>query len=40
VKGIVAGCTTYLTKPIKPDEFQKMLVRIMRWLRDFKQEAE
>ena len=38
VKGIIAGCTTYLTKPVKPDEFQKMLARIMRWLRDFKKE--
>lgn len=39
VKGIIAGCTTYLTKPVKTDEFQKMLARIMRWLRDFKKEA-
>jgi CheY-like chemotaxis protein len=39
VKGIMAGCTTYITKPIKPEEFQKMLARIMRWLRDFKKEA-
>jgi CheY-like chemotaxis protein len=38
VKGIVAGCNTYLAKPIKPEEFQKMLARIMRWLRDFKRE--
>lgn len=38
VKGIVAGCTTYLTKPVKPDDFQKMLARIMRWLREFKKE--
>jgi DNA-binding response OmpR family regulator len=38
VKGIVAGCTTYLTKPIKPDDFQKMLARIVRWLRDFKKD--
>jgi len=36
VKGIVAGCTTYLTKPIKSDDFQKMLIRIMRWLQNFK----
>ncbi len=36
VKGIMAGCNTYLTKPIRPDEFQKMLARIMRWLREFK----
>jgi DNA-binding response OmpR family regulator len=39
VKGIIAGCTTYLTKPVKTEEFQKMLVRIMRWLKDFKKEA-
>jgi DNA-binding response OmpR family regulator len=38
VKGVIAGCTTYLTKPVKPDDFQKMLARIMRWLRDFKKE--
>ncbi len=38
VKGIVAGCTTYLTKPIDPEEFQKMLGRIMRWIRDFKED--
>jgi CheY-like chemotaxis protein len=38
VKGIMAGCNTYLSKPIKPEEFQKMLARIMRWLRDFKKE--
>ncbi len=36
VKGIVSGCTTYLTKPINSDEFQKMLLRIMRWVKDFK----
>ena len=39
VKGIVAGCTTYLTKPIKSDDFQKMLIRIMRWLQNFKKTA-
>lgn len=36
VKGVMAGCTTYLTKPIKHDEFQKLLDRIMRWLENFK----
>lgn len=36
VKGIVAGCTTYLTKPIESDKFQKMLLRIMCWIKDFK----
>lgn len=39
VKGVIAGCTTYLTKPINSDDFQKMLSRIMRWLRDFKKEV-
>jgi CheY-like chemotaxis protein len=38
VKGIIAGCTTYLTKPIESEEFQKMLTRVIRWLRDFKKE--
>ncbi len=35
VKGVMAGCTSYLTKPINKAEFQKMLVRIMDWLTDF-----
>ncbi len=36
VKGIMAGCTTYLTKPIKHDDFQKMLNRMGDWLDNFK----
>lgn len=36
VKGVIAGCTTYLTKPIKHEEFQKLLGRIGRWLENFK----
>lgn len=39
VKGIIAGCTTYLTKPVAPEDFQKMLTRIMRWLTEFKKQA-
>lgn len=35
VKGVMAGCTTYLTKPIKHEDFQKLLVRVMRWLENF-----
>lgn len=38
VKGIIAGCTTYLTKPVAPEDFQKMLARIMRWLTEFKKD--
>lgn len=35
VKGVISGCTTYLTKPYDHDDFQKMLERIMRWLKEF-----
>ncbi len=37
VKGIMAGCTNYLTKPIDSNDFQNMLQRILNWLRDFRQ---
>ncbi len=37
VKGVMAGCTTYLTKPIKHEDFQKLLVRMDKWLEKFKQ---
>jgi len=36
VKGVIAGATTYLTKPIKHDEFQQVLKRITRWLNEFR----
>lgn len=36
VKGVMAGCTTYLTKPIKHDEFQKLLGRMNKWLENYK----
>ncbi|KJV07253.1 hypothetical protein VZ94_06010 [Methylocucumis oryzae] len=32
VKGVIAGCTTYLTKPIVPEQFQKTMLRITKWL--------
>lgn len=35
VKGLMAGCTTYLTKPFEHDEFHKMLERIVHWLKEF-----
>lgn len=38
VKGVMAGCTNYITKPIKSDEFQNMLDRIMYWLKNFKKQ--
>lgn len=35
VKGVMAGCTTYLTKPIQHEEFQKLLTRMDNWLENF-----
>jgi CheY-like chemotaxis protein len=32
VKGVMAGCTTYLTKPVEPESFQKLIVRMLAWL--------
>ncbi|WP_428034694.1 response regulator [Amphritea sp.] len=36
VKGIMAGCSTYLTKPIEPVEFQKVISRVSAWVNEFK----
>ncbi len=36
VKGIVAGCTTYLTKPVQSDEFKKLSIRVLTWLENKK----
>lgn len=38
VKGVMAGCTNYITKPIQSDEFQSMLERIIYWLKNFKKQ--
>lgn len=32
VKGVMAGCTTYLTKPVKDDAFSKLSQRVLTWL--------
>jgi twitching motility two-component system response regulator PilG len=32
VKGVMAGCTTYMTKPIVHEEFQKVIRRISKWI--------
>ena len=34
VKGIMAGCTTYLTKPVEETAFQKLSLRVLAWLSD------
>lgn len=38
VKGIMAGCSTYLTKPIVPDEFQKVIRRVSKWITEYRPE--
>jgi two-component system cell cycle response regulator len=35
VKGIMSGCSTYLTKPIEHEEFQKVINRISNWVDEF-----
>ncbi len=35
VQGVIAGASTYLTKPIKHKQFQSTLGRISNWLREF-----
>lgn len=36
VDGLVAGCTTYLTKPLNHEKFQRMVERILIWLKRLK----
>lgn len=35
VKGILAGASTYLTKPVKSDRLQETVQRVSKWLRNF-----
>lgn len=35
VKGVLAGATTYLTKPVKHEQFQQTLQRVSKWLSNF-----
>jgi CheY-like chemotaxis protein len=35
VKGVIAGCTTYLTKPVQPEAFAKLSQRVLTWLENF-----
>ncbi|MGZ8945013.1 MAG: response regulator [Methylococcaceae bacterium] len=36
VKGVMAGCTTYITKPVKDEAFNKLSLRVLSWLADRK----
>lgn len=40
VKGIMAGSSTYLTKPIDPEEFQKVIKRVTRWVSEFQSKRD
>ncbi len=35
VKGVIAGATTYMTKPINVEELQAVLSRMMKWMDNF-----
>ncbi len=35
VKGVMAGCSTYMTKPIVREEFQKVIHRISKWVENY-----
>ena len=35
VQGVIAGATTYLTKPVKSAMFQETLTRVTKWLNNF-----
>lgn len=37
VQGVIAGASTYLTKPVKSDQLQKTLKRVSMWLDNFQQ---
>lgn len=35
VQGVIAGASTYLTKPVQPEQFQQTLKRVSKWLTNF-----
>lgn len=35
VKGVIAGCTTYLTKPVQQEAFLKLSRRVLAWLENY-----
>lgn len=40
VQGVLAGCSTYLTKPVKSPEFQKVLKRVTQWIDHFSESTD
>lgn len=39
VKGVIAGCNTYLTKPVEPEAFIKLSRRVLAWLDEYQPDA-
>lgn len=35
VKGIISGCTTYVTKPIQQESFRKLSQRVFSWIEEY-----
>ncbi|OQX07992.1 MAG: hypothetical protein BWK73_26640 [Thiothrix lacustris] len=35
VQGVIAGASTYLTKPVQHEQFQQTLKRVSKWLTNF-----
>lgn len=40
VKGVIAGCTTYLTKPVQPVAFQNLGRRVLGWLANYRADGD
>lgn len=40
VKGVIAGCTTYLTKPVQDEAFHKLSCRILGWLATYQKAGQ
>ena len=40
VKGVIAGCTTYLTKPVQQEAFLKLSRRVLAWLENYQPAAK
>ena len=35
-KGVISGCTSFVTKPIQQESFQKLNLEMFSWLEDYK----
>ncbi len=35
-KGVISGCTSYVTKPIQQEPFRKLNLKMLSWLQDLK----